>query len=64
MDFRKMYMDAVDVDASYRFAKKMETFRTNPVLGFRTAGSEAERQTGEMIREAMERIGLSDIHKD
>ncbi len=64
MDFRKMYMDAVDVDASYRFAKKMETFRTNPVLGFRTAGSEAECQTGEMIREAMEQIGLSDIHKD
>lgn len=58
------FLETVDADASYRFAKKMETFRTNPVLGFRTAGSEAERMTGDMIKEEMERIGLSDIHKD
>ncbi|WP_243008967.1 M28 family peptidase [Clostridium sp. AM58-1XD] len=61
---KRKFFEAVDADASYRFAKKMETYRTNPVLGFRTAGSEAERMTGEMIREEMERIGLADIHKD
>lgn len=64
MDWRSKYLEAVDVDASYRFAKKMETYKTNPVLGFRTAGSEAERKTGDMIKEAMEQLGFSDIHKD
>ena len=33
------YLQAVDVEYSYRLAKKMETYKTNPVLGCRTAGS-------------------------
>ena len=58
------YLEAVDVKASYRLAKKLEEFKSNPVLGYRTAGSAAEFAAGEWIKEEMERIGLSDIHKD
>ena len=31
----------------YQLAKQMETHKTNPVLGFRTAGSDAEHKTGD-----------------
>lgn len=42
----------------------MEQFRSNPVLGYRPAGSAAEFATGEMLFQEMERIGLKDVHKD
>ena len=58
------YLKAVDIGYSYRLAKKMEEFKSNPVLGYRTAGSKAEFDTGEFLKAEMERIGLSDIHKD
>ena len=58
------YLEAVDVSYSYGLAKAMERIKSNPVLGFRTAGSRAEYETGEMLRQEMERIGLEDIHKD
>ncbi len=58
------YLKAVDIGYSYRFAKKMEEFKSNPVLGYRTAGSKAEFNTGEFLKAEMERIGLFDIHKD
>ena len=58
------YLKAVDIGYSYHLAKKMEEFKSNPVLGYRTAGSKAEFDTGEFLKEEMERIGLSDIHKD
>lgn len=64
MDIRNAYLQAVDVDYSYRLAKKMETFRTNEVLGFRTAGSRAEIATGRMLAAEMEAAGLQDIHMD
>lgn len=60
----EMYLRAVDIQDSYRLAKKMETFKSNPVLGYRTAGSRAEYETGEFLKQEMEKIGLSDIHKD
>ncbi len=58
------YLKAVDIGYSYRLAKKMEEFKSNPVLGYRTAGSKAEFNTGEFLKAEMERIGLFDIHKD
>ena len=58
------YLKAVDIGYSYHLAKKMEEFKSNPVLGYRTAGSKAEFDTGEFLKEEMERIGLADIHKD
>ena len=43
------YLEAVDVSYSYGLAKAMERIKSNPVLGFRTAGSRAEYETGEML---------------
>ena len=42
----------------------MEKIRTNPVLGFRTAGSEAEIATGELLKQEMEQIGFQRVWKD
>ena len=63
-NIEETYLKAVDIGYSYRLAKKMEEFKSNPVLGYRTAGSKAEFDTGEFLKEEMKRIGLSDIHKD
>lgn len=49
----------LDVGYAYRLARRMEEFRTNPVLGYRTAGSKAEADTGDMLFEEMARIGLN-----
>ncbi|MBT9779363.1 M28 family peptidase [Clostridium sp. MCC353] len=64
MDSRDAYVSAIDVSYSYRLAKRMETYKTNPVLGYRTAGSEAEFLTGEMLVREMKEIGLEDVRKD
>ncbi len=40
------FLKALDVSYSYNLAKKMEKPGTNPVLGFRTAGSGAEFEVG------------------
>ena len=58
------FLGEIDVDYAYRLAKRMEQFRTNPVLGYRTAGSRAEFETGEMLRAEMEAIGLQNVRKD
>ena len=42
----------------------MEAFKTNAVLGYRTAGSRAEWETGEMLLREMQALGLRDVHKD
>lgn len=55
---------AVDTEYSYCLAKRMEEPRTNPVLGYRTAGSKAEWETGELLFQEMKRLGLTDVHKD
>lgn len=54
----------LDISYSYDLAKKMEQKKTNPVLGYRTAGSHAEHATGDMLYEEMRRLGLSDVSKD
>lgn len=63
-EIQRAFLERVDTEYSYRLAKSIEQFRTNPVLGYRTAGSEAEFQTGEMLFQEMKRIGLSDVTKD
>ena len=55
---------AVDTDYSYGLARRMEAFKTNAVLGYRTAGSRAEWETGEMLLREMQALGLRDVHKD
>lgn len=57
-------LKALDTGYSYRLAKRMEQFKSNPVLGYRPAGSRAEFETGEMLKREMEEIGLSDVVKD
>ena len=52
------FLKALDLSYSYRLAKQMEKPRTNPVLGFRTAGSKAEFETGELLVREMKEIGL------
>ena len=61
---KEKYIQAIDTDYSYKLAKRMEQFKSNPVLGYRTAGSEAEFETGEMLFREMREIGLSNVHKD
>lgn len=61
---KEEYLKKLDIAYAYHFAKKMEQHRTNPVLGYRTAGSEAERATGDMIAREMRKLGFSKVWKD
>ena len=61
---QQAYLEHVDVDYSYNLALKMEEIRSNEALGYRTAGSQAELDTGDMLKAEMEAIGLSDVTKD
>lgn len=47
IDEKDNYLSSVDVEYAFEFAKSLEQFKTNEKLGFRTAGSVAEIQTGE-----------------
>ena len=53
MAWKERYMEAVDVETSYRLAKEMESYRSNPKLGYRPAGSRAEFETGERLKKEM-----------
>ena len=64
MTTEQQYIESLDIEASYNLAKKMEAYRTNPVLGYRPAGSKAEFETGEMLKSYMEDLGLSNVRKD
>lgn len=63
-DYMEFYLEKLDTEYSYRLAKQMEKERTNPVLGYRTAGSSAEIATGEMLMKEMKSIGLSNVRKE
>ncbi|WP_199173565.1 M28 family peptidase [Sporosarcina sp. P3] len=63
-DEKDKYLSEVDVEYAFEFAKGMEEYKTNEKLGYRTAGSEAERKTGEKIGEEMKKIGLTEVTKD
>lgn len=57
-----LYSQAIDVDYTYQFTKKLETFKTNEKLGYRTAGSVAEHQTGTMIAQEMKKNRINKHH--
>ena len=63
-DEKDQYLSAVDVEYAFDFAKGLEEYKTNDKLGYRTAGSEAERKTGEKIEKEMKAIGLTEVTKD
>ncbi|MGN1275387.1 MAG: M28 family peptidase, partial [Floccifex sp.] len=58
------YLKHVNVDYGYDLALRLEEQKSNEQLGYRTAGSQAEFLTGEMLKEEMESIGLSNVNKD
>ncbi|AMC94663.1 hypothetical protein AOC36_09130 [Erysipelothrix larvae] len=58
------FIEKVDTQYAYDFALKLGTFRTNEALGYRSAGSSAEYEAGEAIKEEMAAIGLQNITKD
>lgn len=58
------YLKKLDIGYSYRLARNMEKYRCNETLGYRTAGSRAEYETGEFLYEEMKRIGLQGVVKD
>ena len=64
MTTEQQYIASLDIEASYNLAKQMEAYRTNPVLGYRPAGSKAEFETGVMLKSYMEDLGLSNVRKD
>ncbi|MDD3252212.1 MAG: M28 family peptidase [Lachnospiraceae bacterium] len=64
MAIQEDLLQHLDIAYSYHLAKQMEEYRSNPELGYRPAGSEAEFKTGELLRREMERIGLSHVTKD
>ena len=64
MNIEDSCISCIDTSWSYQLAKRMEKEKTNPVLGYRTAGSAAETATGDMLYEEMKRIGLTDVTRD
>lgn len=63
-DAQHSYLENVNVDYGYNLAVKMEEIRSNKNLGYRTAGSKAELETGDMLKREMEKIGLENVTKD
>ena len=63
-DPTQAYLDTVNVDYAYDLALKLEDIRSNETLGYRTAGSDADLATGDMLKAEMERIGLQNVTKD
>ena len=57
-------VSCLNIKESYDLARHMEQEKTNPVLGYRTAGSLAERKTGDMLLEEMKKAGLTQVEKD
>ena len=55
----KNCLSCLKVEESYQLARRMEKEKTNPILGYRTAGSLAERKTGDMLVEEMKKQVLS-----
>ena len=64
LNIKNSCISYIDTDWSYQLAKRMEKEKTNSVLGYRTAGSDAETATGEMLYKEMKQIGLKDVTKD
>ena len=64
MTMQEAVIKNIDTDYSYQLAKRMEQFHSNEKLGYRPAGSKAEFLTGEMLKDEMQKPGLSDVCKN
>ena len=58
------FYESVDADYSYDVMQKLISFQTNEDLGFRTAGSAAEKEAAEYIEDEMKAIGLENVNKE
>ena len=56
MNEKEKVLTHLDIPYSYELAKRMEAYRCNPELGYRSAGSKAEFLTGEMLKKEMEAL--------
>ena len=54
----------LDINYSLGVLEKLRTFKTNPVLGFRSSGSAAEFAAADYLYQEMKHIGLKNVHKD
>lgn len=63
-ELQKAYLEHVDVEYAYHIARALMKFRSNPVLGYRNAGSRAELEAGDFLAGEMERIGLKKVKKE
>lgn len=61
---QQAYLEHVDIGYSYDLTLRLEDIRSNDALGYRTAGSQAELDTGDMLKAQMEAIGLQNVTKD
>lgn len=58
------FLDALDTDFSYDVDKAISEFGDDPALGFRSAGSPAEKETAAYIEQTMKDIGLENVTVD
>lgn len=58
------YIEYLDMDYSYNVSCNLLNFKTNPDLGYRTAGSKAEHEAADYLVSEMEKIGLKNIKKE
>ncbi len=61
---QQAFLENVDTTYSYDLANRIAEIKSNPKLGYRTAGSQAELAAGELLKAEMERIGLQNVTKD
>ena len=58
------FLDVLDTDFSYEVDKTISEKGDDPALGFRSAGSPAEKETAEYIEQTMKDIGLQNVTVD
>lgn len=63
MHTREHLLEHLDIEYSYKLARRMEQFRSNEVLGYRPAGSQAEFKTGEMLKKKWKASGFHRLQK-
>lgn len=61
--YEEKFLDHLDSEYGFSIAKKLLTFKTNKD-GFRLAGTPAENEAADWIKEEMLKIGLKDVTKE
>ncbi len=61
---QQAYLEKVDPAYGYDLANRIAEIRSNKTLGYRTAGSPAEIETGDLLAQEMTAIGLQSVTRD